>query len=113
MNHNADVRVLSELGESLAKVRLNRNWTQAKLAAEAGISKRTVERLEAGDSVQLASLIRVCRPLGLLARLEALFPASPASPIAQLKLRGKDRTRASVKRVPVGSAATWTWGDEE
>jgi len=40
--------ILEELGGRLASVRLGRNLTQAALAEEAGVSKRTVERLESG-----------------------------------------------------------------
>jgi hypothetical protein len=41
-----DEAVLGELGRRLAQVRLGKNLTQAQLAAKAGVSKRTVERLE-------------------------------------------------------------------
>ena len=49
-----DEAVLSELGGRLAQVRLERNLTQAQLAEQAGVSKRTVERLgirRGGDAV--------------------------------------------------------------
>lgn len=44
-----DEAILKELGGRLAGVRLGRNLTQAALAEQAGVSKRTVERMEAGD----------------------------------------------------------------
>lgn len=44
-----DEAVLRELGRRLAQVRLGKNLTQAQLAAKAGVSKRTVERLEVGE----------------------------------------------------------------
>ena len=62
-----DEAVLSELGSRLAQVRLERNLTQAQLAEQAGVSKRTVERLESGSvATQLSGFIRVCRVLELL-----------------------------------------------
>ena len=57
-----DEVILGELGGRLAKIRLDRNLTQAQLAVEAGVAKRTVERLEAGTvGTQLSGFIRVCR----------------------------------------------------
>mgnify|MGYP000461714881 CR=1 FL=1 len=44
--------------------------TQADLAHEAGVSKRTVERIEAGASAQMASLIRIFRVLDLMPALD-------------------------------------------
>lgn len=43
--HLTDESVLGELGARLASARLRRNLTQAALAEQAGVSKRTVERL--------------------------------------------------------------------
>ena len=74
-----DEAVLAELGERIARHRLDRQLTQTALAKEAGISKRTLERMEAGASVQLVNLIRVCRALGLLARLAQALPAAPGA----------------------------------
>ncbi len=110
-----DGAILTELGERMALVRLERNWTQAELAEAAGVSKRTVERLEAGKSLQLSSLIRLCRALGLLGNLDAIIPEIAPSPIAQLKLRGKDRKRASSKvtsKTP-GRSKKWQWGTDQ
>ncbi len=108
----SDQSVLKEIGERIAAIRLNRNLTQADLADEAGVSKRTVERLESGHSVQIANLIRLFRSLGLLERLEVLFPESVASPVAQLKLQRKKRRRASAKRASDSPGIGWKWGDE-
>ncbi|HEY1716698.1 MAG TPA: helix-turn-helix transcriptional regulator, partial [Verrucomicrobiae bacterium] len=43
-----DETVLAELGGRLTRIRLERNLTQLQLAKEAGVSKNTVQRLEAG-----------------------------------------------------------------
>ncbi len=102
-NQTTDRAVLLEIGQRAISVRIDRNWTQAELAHEAGVSKRTVERFEAGHSVQLSSLIRVCRALGLLSAFDALIPLPAASPIELLKLQGKKRQRAS-KRSPSQSS---------
>ena len=76
-------------------------------------SKRTLERLESGESAtQLSGFIRVCRALGLLERLDALLPESAASPIAQLQLHGRKRQRASGRRPVAAKAQPWTWGEQ-
>lgn len=90
-----DQAVLTELGFRLAAARLAQNKTQATLATEAGISKRTVERLENGShATEIRAVIRVLRVLGLLPGLDALLPAPLVSPIAQLRLADKRRQRA-------------------
>ncbi len=110
--NNTDQTILKEIGERISTIRLNQNLTQADLAEEAGVSKRTVERLEAGESVQITSLIRLLRSLGLQQRLEILFPEPVPSPIAQLKLQGKKRRRASSKESRGSKGTGWRWRDE-
>ena len=106
-----DAVILGELGGRLAKVRLDRNLTQAQLATQAGVSKRTVERLESGAvATQLSGFIRVCRTLNLVERFELLVPEPVPSPVAQLKLGGKQRQRASVTKPAPPSAKQWQWG---
>ena len=110
--HHADEILLGELGERLAGVRLDRNLTQAELAATAGVSKRTVERLEAGSvAIQLSGFLRVCRALGLLSSLDAFVPEPEPSPLAHLELAGRKRRRASRARTTGLSPTPWTWRD--
>lgn len=106
-----DEAILRELGTRLAATRLARDLTQAALAREAGVSKRTVERLESGEvATRLSGLVRVCRVLGLVERLDALVPQSAPTPVEQLKLASRERKRASRRRSPK-PARKWTWGD--
>lgn len=107
----SDETILLELGERLAQRRLELELTQAELAEQAGVSKRTVERIEAGATTQLSTLIRILRILELLDRLENLVPVSGPRPLDLLKLKGKERQRA-----PRGKKSApdepWKWGDE-
>ena len=106
-----DDAVLAELGRRLAGARIARGLTQAALAHEAGVSKRTVERLEAGEvGSRLTGLLRVLRTLGLAARLDALVDQAVPGPIEQLKLAGRRRKRAP--RAAPKASRKWTWGDE-
>ena len=108
-----DEAVLRELGSRLAQVRLERNLTQAQLAEQAGVSKRTVERLESGSvATQLSGFIRVCRVLDLVERFDMLVPEPVPSPVEQLKLRGRRRRRASARKKAKAAPKKWQWGDE-
>jgi len=106
-----DEAVLEELGRRLAQVRIAFNFTQARLATEAGVSKRTVERLEAGEvAMHLSGFLRVCRALSLLEQFELLLPEPGNSPMAQLKQQAPQRQRASSKKPKTVSRKKWTWG---
>jgi transcriptional regulator with XRE-family HTH domain len=112
---HTDAAVLEELGLRIARHRLERNWTQADLAREAGIGVATAQRAESGKSVQMTSMVRLLRTLGLLEGLDAAIPESVRLPIAQLEReRRRARRRARQPRRGPGPAPTeeWVWGDE-
>jgi transcriptional regulator with XRE-family HTH domain len=116
MHANADLTdaaILAMLGERLARRRIEAGFTQAELADRAGIGKRTLERVEAGRGGELVTLIRVLRALNLAEGFDQLIPEWPPSPIEQLKLRGKQRKRASHPKRGAGerSGKPWTWGE--
>jgi transcriptional regulator with XRE-family HTH domain len=113
-SNSTDEVVLRELGERLARTRLERNLSQERLAAEAGVSKRTIERLEAGEPVKSNSLIRVLRGLGQLDALDRLVPEPLPSPVERLRLQGRRRRRAGTPRGAREQTSTgpWRWGDE-
>ena len=110
---NTDFAILAELGMRLTQARLGRNFTQEELATAAGVSKRTVERLESGHSVQLSNLVRVFRALNFAQNLDQLIPPVAPSPIEQLKLQGKERRRASARKTPLAPSGRWTWADDK
>jgi putative transcriptional regulator len=96
--NSPDDVVLRELGQRLARTRLERNLSQGGLADEAGVSKRTVERLEAGEPVKSDSLIRILRGLGQLDALDRLIAEPLPSPIERLRSEGRRRRRAGTSR---------------
>lgn len=115
-NPASDSAQLRQLGTRLADLRLALNLTQAEVAEQAGVSKRTLERLEAGETAtRLTTFLRVCRVLGLEDRLAQLLPEPVASPVAQLKLQRQTRKRASGTADKEDANATgptgWTWDD--
>ena len=117
-----DAAVLSELGRRLERHRLERNWTQAELAAEAGIGQATVQRAERGESVQMTSMIKLLRALEVLGGLDVAIPESIDLPIARLEREQRKRRRRARGRrgqrgrPPAGSAEPteepWRWGEE-
>ncbi|MGJ8639650.1 MAG: helix-turn-helix domain-containing protein [Opitutaceae bacterium] len=109
-----DETVIRELGERLARIRLDRDLTQAGLADKAGVGLRTVQRLEKGTAApQLTMFIRILRALGIVENFDQLIPEPIPSPIEQLKLQGRLRQRASGKDHKVAeSKGEWTWGNE-
>ena len=90
--------------------RLEQNPTQAELAHEAGMSKRTIERLEGGESIHTTNLVRVLRVLGLLANLNELVPTPVPSPLVVLRSKQKRRKRASRRsqQAPDTESGGWT-----
>jgi putative transcriptional regulator len=110
---NSDDATLKEMGDRIARYRLNRNWTQDALALEAGVSKRTIHRVEHGGSIQASNLVRILRALRLLENLEVLIPEPAISPIQQVKMQGKKRRRASSKPDKPGQKTPWSWNDDE
>ena len=104
--------ILKELGLRISRYRLNKNMTQEAVAAEAGVSRSAVQRVESGKSIQLFKLIRILRALDLVENLEAFVPEPAASPIQQLKMKGKIRQRARPPKKK-GKKREWNWGDEE
>jgi len=109
----SDQAFLADFGQRLLRRRLTENLTQAELAAKAGVSKRTVERLESGVSTQFTNLIRTLRALGLGANLAALIPPPVASPIAQLRRQKSERLRATTpSKRGLKQNSGWTWGKQ-
>lgn len=108
----SDEAVLQELGHRLSRRRVELALTQADLAREAGVAKRTVERVEAGESTQTANLIRILRVLNLFDAINTAIPEGGPRPMELLKLKGKERQRVSAKKRREQSQNDWTWGDE-
>jgi transcriptional regulator with XRE-family HTH domain len=114
-----DAAVLAEIGRRLERHRLERNLTQAGLAFEAGVGQATVQRAERGRSVQMTSMIKLLRALGLLGGLDLAVPESIELPIARLEREQRKirrRGRGARADQPAESAdATqqpWKWGGE-
>ena len=107
-----DDAILEELGNRLRQRRITKGLTQAELAREAGVSKRTVERIEAGAAAQTLNLVRILRVLELLGGIDHLVPEAGPSPLDLLKRKGKARKRATSRSTATSPRDNWSWGDD-
>ncbi len=108
----ASDRIEAALCKRLESIRISRNITQVQLAMTAGVSPRTIGRLEKGQGVSMDTFIRVLTALGIQQNLEVLLPDPTVRPIERVDIGGAERKRAR----PGSSSddrAPWSWGDGE
>src|SRR5690606_24709418 len=86
-----------QLGSRIKRVRLNQNLTQKEVADQAGLSVKAIQSVESGTAT-LLSTVAVLQVLGVDDQLQLLMPEPPLSPRQLMKLRGKERRRASGSR---------------
>jgi len=110
MNTITPETILKEFGHRIEQYRIRLDLTQADLAKEAGIGKRTLERLEDGQTVQVTTLIAVLRQFDLLDEFTNLIPDPAKSPMAMVLADKKVRYRASKSRNKK-PPEPWTWND--
>lgn len=108
---NTTEAILAELGSRLARRRVEMNLTQATLAEQAGIGKRTLEAIEAGNDCQLSTLVRILKTLKLTPHLDQLAPEATLSPIELVKSQGQKRQRASTPKASKPKKP-WQWGNK-
>lgn len=107
----SDDALLAEIGERIAGRRIEFQLTQAQLADQAGVAKRTVERFENGVSTQMSSAIRIFRVLDLIPQLDRMIPAIRPTPMDLLRRKVKVRKRASSSHSDENSEP-WSWDDK-
>ncbi len=105
-------QIEAALCKQIENIRLSRNITQIQLAEEAGVSPRTIGRLEKGLGVSLDTFIRVLMALGIKQNLEALLPDPTVRPIERIDIGGGERKRARPGQSG-GDRSIWSWGDGE
>ena len=122
--------IVAALGRELETVRLQHNISQAELAREAGVSRRTITRMAEGKAMSLDSFVRVLKALKLLDNLAMLLPDTSVSPVEMaahanergqtylvstdpanmaINVQGKKRR---VRRKTKVVNKPWSWGDE-
>lgn len=95
----SNTALLAEIGTRLKNLRVQQNKDQQQFAYEAGLSLRTLSRLENGHSVSFEAVLKVIRALDLIGRLDVFLPTVEVSPVQQAKNKhNKPRQRASGNR---------------
>ena len=107
-----DDAILAEIGNRIARYRIDQQVTQADLAEQAGVSKRTVERVEAGASVQFSTDHPDLAGPGFIAGTGSSDLRTTPRPMDLLKHKGKLRQRASSSQRSDKIPKKWSWGDE-
>ena len=102
---------LKRLGQKIAKLRLAKNIKQSELAYEAGVSERTLQRIEAGEAAKSDGLLKVIKQLGKLEDiLSSLDTAefSPVEMVASTKAKYSTRNKTGKRRARKASPAKLT-----
>ena len=100
---------INELGRRIKQYRIMREMSQQELADKTGISKRSISRLEQGESVQLNNLFLILITLDLGDNIELLVPDQAKRPSFYL-----EKTEKITKRVKKKTEKkAFKWGDEE
>lgn len=105
-------QIEAALCKRLESIRLSRNMTQRQLAEEAGVSPRTIGRLEKGQGVSLDTFIRVLTALRIQQGLGDSLPDPAVRPIERVGAGTGERKRARPARTSHEPPA-WSWGDGE
>lgn len=97
---------LVELGDRITRLRIAKNLKQSELAFEAGISERTLQRMEAGDVVKSDGLLKVISYLGRLEELLQAIDTPSLSPYQIANRSGKANTQERLRVRNSTKAAT-------
>ncbi|WP_299180363.1 helix-turn-helix transcriptional regulator [uncultured Aquimarina sp.] len=107
LNRFSDNDVLLELTQRVKKRRLNLNITQEELSKKAGVHVQTIKNFESGKATTLLTFIQILRAFGELDALSSFLPDPGISPIELLKLKGKERERASGNSKDKPNKSSW------
>lgn len=80
LTFDTDEEILKKLITKLTTKRKQLKLSQKELAQKAGISFRTIQTIEAGNNLNLLSLIAILRALGELRLLDAFLQEEHLSP---------------------------------
>ena len=100
---------IKELGQKIKTYRIMNEMSQQDLEDKSGVSKRSISRLEQGESVQVDNLFKILLALGLGDNIELLVPDQTKRPSYYLEQSGKQPKRVRKKT----EKNDFKWGDEE
>jgi transcriptional regulator with XRE-family HTH domain len=97
-NVMSDNSIVRQIGEFVRYHRMEANKNQERLAKDAGISRSTLSLLERGETVTIATLIRVLRVLDQLQVLQGFTVVRQQSPLLLAKEERNRRKRVASPR---------------
>lgn len=110
MHKQKDCReYIRELGQKIKTYRIMKELSQQDLEDKTGVSKRSISRLEQGESVQVDNLFKILLALDLGDNIELLVPDQTKRPSFYL-----EKTDNKPKRVRKKTEKNeFKWGDEQ
>ena len=100
---------IRELGQKIKIYRIMKEMSQQDLEDKTGVSKRSISRLEQGESVQLDTLFKILLALDLGENIELLVPDQTKRPSFYLE-KADNKPKRVRKRT---KKDTFKWGDEQ
>ena len=110
MNGKKDYQeYIRELGRKIKTYRIMKEMSQQDLEDKTGVSKRSISRLEQGESVQVDNLFKILLALELGENIDLLVPDQTRLPSYYLK-KTDDEPKRVRKRT---EKSEFKWGDEQ
>lgn len=110
MNNKKDYQeYIKELGQKIKTYRIMKEMSQQDLEDKTGVSKRSISRLEQGESVQVDNLFKILLALELGDNIELLVPDQTKRPSFYLE-KTADKPKRVRKKI---EKSEFKWGDEQ
>lgn len=110
MNNKKDYQeYIKELGQKIKTYRIMKEMSQQDLEDKTGVSKRSISRLEQGESVQVDNLFKLLLGLELGDNIELLVPDQTKRPSFYLE-KTADKPKRVRKKI---KKSEFKWGDEQ
>ncbi len=100
---------IRELGQKIKTYRIMKDMSQQDMEDKTGVSKRSISRLEQGESVQVDNLFKILLALNLGENIELLVPDQTNRPSFYLEKSDNKTKRVRKKTEKNG----FKWGDEQ
>lgn len=109
MNNQKDYQeYIKELGKKIKLYRIMKEMSQQDLEDKTGVSKRSISRLEQGESVQLENLLKILLALDLGENIDLLVPDQTKRPSFYLE-KSENKNKRVRKKTEKNE---FKWGDE-
>ena len=109
MNNQKDSQeYIKELGKKIKLYRIMKEMSQQDLEDKTGVSKRSISRLEQGESVQLENLLKILLALDLGENIDLLVPDQTKRPSFYLE-KSENKNKRVRKKIEKND---FKWGDE-